>query len=104
MTARDRHAGSILQGVVRKMQGSVRTSLVVQLLHDLSDDLAYGLYGLDVVLRLLEVLLEVLQRESNCSYQSVLSTMSIQIHVQHNIRFFKFWLLFSCCRIFYPVC
>ena len=86
------------------MQGSVRTSLVVQLLHDLPDDLAYGLYGLDVVLRLLEVLLEILQRESNCSYQSVPSTMSIQIHVQHDIRFFKFWLLFSCCRIFYPVC
>ena len=55
MTVRGKHAGSILQGVVRKMQGSVRTSLVVQLLHDLPDDLAYGLYGLDVVLRLRKV-------------------------------------------------
>ena len=67
MTARDRHAGSILQGVVRKMQGSVRTSLVVQLLHDLPDDLADGLYGLDVVLRLLKLTLEVLQREPYCA-------------------------------------
>ena len=46
---------------------AVRTSLVVQLLHDLSNDLANRLYGLDVIFGLLKVLLEVLQREPNWS-------------------------------------
>ena len=43
-----------------------RTPFVVQLLHHLADDLAHRLHGLYVVLRLLVVALEVLQREPHC--------------------------------------
>lgn len=43
----------------------VRTSLVVELLEHLSDDLSHTLQGLDVLLRLMEVLVEVPNRETD---------------------------------------
>lgn len=41
------------------------TSIVIQLLHDLSDNLADRLYSFNIVFGLLKVLLEVLQGESH---------------------------------------
>ena len=40
-----------------------RTAVGVELFHDLADYLADRLYGFDIVLRLLVVLLQILQRE-----------------------------------------
>ena len=44
----------------------VRTSVVVQLLHDLGDDLSHGLNRLNVLLRLVKLLLHVLQSKAHC--------------------------------------
>ena len=46
------------------MAEDTRTAVIIQLLHDLSDDLANGLNGLYIVFGLAVIFLQILKRES----------------------------------------
>ena len=65
---------------------TIRTSLVVQLLHDLSDNLSNRLHGLDVILRLLKVLLDIFQREPDCNGNaSARATGESNVHARRTV-------------------
>lgn len=75
----------------------IRTSVVVQLLHDFANNLANRLHGLDVFLGLLIRLFKVLQRESHFLGREIdgIAVMPLKC-----LQFFRLSLLASCCLSF----